>query len=119
MACQNDQPAMPYSAVEVSRRDGVGADGEEGDEAQVEQARQAEGDVEAEAHQHVQRDERDDLGEERAQRQREEQDQGQDEERERCRSTSAALGRRQGVHPLARIGRSDQQRRWRTCRRRR
>ena len=61
---------MPYSPVEVSRPDRVGADGEERHEAQVQQAGQAERDVQPEAHQHVQRDERDDLGEERAEAER-------------------------------------------------
>ena len=59
---------MPTRPVEVSRADGVGADGEEGHEAQVEQAGQAQRDVQAEAQQHEQRHEGDDLGEERAQR---------------------------------------------------
>ena len=63
-ACQKVRPAMPRLGGRGQQRDRVGADGEEGHEAQVEQAGQAERDVEAQAHQHVEGDEGHDLGEE-------------------------------------------------------
>ena len=85
IACQKLQPAMPVLGRRGQQRHRVRADRVEGDEAQVEEAGQAEGDVEAEAQQHEQGDEGDDLGEEGAQREREEQDEGEDQDGERRR----------------------------------
>lgn len=51
-------------AGRAHQRDRIGADREEGDEAEIDQARKAELDVEPHAHQHVERDQHGDLGDE-------------------------------------------------------
>ena len=83
---------MPERAGRCQQPDGVGADGEEGDEAQVEQAGKAQGDVESEAHQDVDRHQDDDLGEALAECERQYDDQHQQRDQWRC--THHALGLR-------------------------
>ena len=97
MAAQNGHWAMPNSAVDVSRPDRVRADREEGHEAEVEQAGQPERDVQPEAHQDVERDERDGRRHERAQAERDDQDDEQQDTTDigmaSCRFRSAGSAR--------------------------
>ena len=92
IAAQNDHCAMPNSPGRGQQADGVGADGEERHEAEVEQARQPERDVEAEAHEDVERDERDDLGHERAQPERQREDEQQQHDAQWDRDDAPLLG---------------------------
>ena len=80
---------------------GVGADGEEGHEAEVEQAGHAEGDVEAQAHQRIERDERDDRRDEAGETERQEQHHDEHDRPEGHRQPSVAAGLRgQGTPAL-------------------
>ena len=70
---EEERPTQAEITRPGEQRDGVGADGEEGHEAEVQQARQPQRDVESEAHQCVQRHQRDDRRDEAGEAQRQQQ----------------------------------------------